>query len=275
MPIAKALGVNIKTIQKWKHRENTKDLPRPKVATALLPSVTQSITDLCRNQWTMSTRKIAKILNASDGFASGWLHISRSSVLNFLHPTDWDKIAYKPIVKPLLSEKNTTDRIRFCNMVTAAGYTTHDAIAGRLLDHLVFSDESVVELFPKPNSQNTRIRTSNPGSRTPIQLPKHGLKIMVAGALCANGLSELHIVEKGATVTGEYYRSRILPTYMDLVKIDYQNSNRPQDSIPLFEHPYMVTFMQDGAPAHTALATLSVLGRQFQETWSKNIWPGN
>lgn len=36
------------------------------------------------------------------------------------------------------------------------------------------------------------------------------------------------------------------------------------------------TFMQDGAPAHSAKDTLCLIDRHFgEEAWVKNIWPGN
>ena len=52
-----------------------------------------------------------------------------------------------------------------------------------------FTDESPIEL--KINSQNRRIRTSDPTSIKPEMRPKFPIKIMAAGEICRYGKTEL------------------------------------------------------------------------------------
>lgn len=146
-------------------------------------------------------------------------------------------------------------------MISNEHYCDGTPLSRWLLDHVLFTDESFVELYPKPNSQNMRIRTSNPEAISPVLRPKFGLKIMVAGGLCANGLTELHIVDAGATVTSAYYKDRILPVYFSAISNSLNTTEEAEQRMVLFDDPAAVVFMQDGAPAHTANATLSLLWR--------------
>jgi transposase len=273
--IAALLKVNIKTVIKWKQRDDVTDLPRPRPSPVLTPSTKAAITSHCKDIWGASTRQVARILNASPEFVTTGLTISKSSVSSFVRSTDWGRIAYRVQTKPLLSSKNIADRLTFCQMVIRKNYcdgTPHSRI---LLDHLLFTDESFVELYPKPNSQNMRIRTAKPEAISPVFKPKHGLKIMVTGGLCANGLTELHIVDSGATVTAAYYRERILPVYYAAITRSSDVQDDGTQRRQLFENPTKVVFMQDGAPAHTANATLISLRERFNGIWSKGVWPGN
>jgi transposase len=173
----------------------------------------------------------------------------------------------------MLSDKNVRDRISFAMKAVDDGFCSNDQGAKTQLDRRLFTDESIIELYPKPNAQNTRIRTFREELRVPIQIPKHGISIMVAGGLSANGLSGLHICDAKTTVTGDYYRRRILPEYF--LAATRTGNAEAIDKRRLFPTPATVIFMQDGAPAHTARLTLNLLGQHFRTVWSKNIWPGN
>jgi len=273
--ISRLCSSNIKTVRKWKHRPNMEDLPRNKEPTVLTLAVKNAITELCRDQWGMSTRKIARIISAREGPANETPKISKSAVSTYLRSTDWGRVAYRQQTKPLLSAKNITDRLSFCNHVIAKHYCENTEHAKHLLGLVLFTDESIVELYPKPNPQNMRIRTSNPAMRTPIGVPKNSLKIMVAGGLSANGLTELHVVDSGATVTAKYYQEQILPFYFATQPIIRQESTPTQAQRTLFDGSSDVVFMQDGAPAHTAKTTLAILHGRFANVWSKGLWPGN
>jgi hypothetical protein len=67
---------------------------------------------------------------------------------------------------------NIEDRLRFCAHVQEAGYMRKDDTDHFLLENILFIDESTIELFPSPNNQNVRIRTSDPSTIEAIQLPK-------------------------------------------------------------------------------------------------------
>jgi transposase len=173
----------------------------------------------------------------------------------------------------MLTNKNIADRLDFCDHIFNNSYCDFSAQSIFLLNHILFTDESIIELHPKPNKQNVRIRTMNPASRPVLQIPKHGLKVMVAGGICGNGLTQLHVVEAGSTVNGRYYREKILPVYFE-AKTRVSDSEEV-DKRALFEEPDSVVFVQDGAPAHTANETLTLLNRNFSSVWSKGLWPGN
>src|SRR5687767_13408260 len=49
----------------------------------------------------------------------------------------------------------------------------------------------------------------------PFLKPKNGVKLMLASVCCSIGVSELHVIEQGPTVTGKYYREPILPIYFE------------------------------------------------------------
>jgi transposase len=249
--IASMLKVNIKTVKLWNSRDTTKELKRYRRPTVLTANNKIKIETLCRDKWGVSTRKITKMLNVPNNSSMHTTSISRTSVIKYLHSTDWGRTAYRPIIKPMLSAKNIADRLDFCHRIRELHYLDADHFAEAKLNQLLFTDESIVELYPKPNSQNTRIRTSDPDHRGVVSIPKHGLKIMIAGGLCARGLSKLHILDHGATVNGEYYRNQILPIYFETLESGHH-----------FEEPSNVVFMQDGAPAHTARATISLLSEK-------------
>ena len=67
------------------------------------------------------------------------------------------------------------------------------------------------------------------------------------------------MVDKDKTVNGEYYRRNILPIFATKNKAIFQK----QESVIL---------MEDGAPAHTAKATMSAITNMFPAVWRD--WPG-
>lgn len=174
--IASVTGANIKTVEKWKNREKIEDKKRQRQPTVLVPEVKEAITAMCRDRWGMSTRKIAKTLNASDEFTIASIKISKSCVTKYLLSTDWGRVAYRVQTKPLLTQRNIADRLAFCNKVVDGQYCAMTPYSDHLIEHILFTDESIVELYPKPNRQNLRIRTSNPDDRAPINIPKTASK---------------------------------------------------------------------------------------------------
>jgi hypothetical protein len=270
--ISRLIKVNSKTVSKWRHRGNNEDMPRSGAPPILSSVAKDHITELCQDIWSASTRKIEKIM-ACDAAESDSMAPSRSTIARFIRSTDWGRVSYKMLARPMLSPKNVLDRLRFCSELMAMGYCERTRQGALLRNNILFTDESFVELYPKPNAQNMRIRTNSPDQRTPMNIPKHGLKIMVAGGMTGSGLTKLHVVDVGATVTGEYYRNRILPVFLEASRREI-TASCPQDSLLFTSHDKAV-FMQDGAPAHTAKTTLDLLRQRFPTMWSKGRWPGN
>jgi len=270
--IAALLDINIKTVIKWRNRSSTSDLSRDKSSLVLTPEAKDEIASLCRDQWGMSTRKLTKFINQC-GIVGADRTVSRRTVQRHVRSTDWGRVAYRVQIKPLLSGKNIRDRQAFCQKMISEGYCGGTSLSEQLLGNILFTDESIIELYPKPNRQNMRVRTSDPTALQPLMIPKNGLKIMVAGGISANGITQLVIVDQNATVDGEYYRTRILPSYFSDISrpsgCDLINQRR------MFTDARSVVFMQDGAPAHTANATMAMLAEHFTTVWSRNVWPGN
>ena len=114
-----------------------------------------------------------------------------------------------------MSKKNIEDRLKFIDFVKNEGYVSQGRIGEQLRNNMLWTDESPIELKPKPNSQTYRIRTDNKGNVPRVNVPKFGVKILVAGGMTAQGVTELHIVKDGNTVDGNYYRTKILPIYLN------------------------------------------------------------
>ncbi|KAJ4435324.1 hypothetical protein ANN_17934 [Periplaneta americana] len=175
---------------------------------------------------------------------------------------DWGRRSYVPRIKPMLSEKNISDRIKFCERLLKEGYTEDPPAARILRAHILFTDESLVELHSIPNRQNARIRTADPSSIKPTQVPKFGVKIMVAGGISRYGKTQLVIVNEKKNVNGEYYCTHILPAYSKVLR----------DSTK-FPKQHIAFLMQDGARAHTAKSTLDTIKNSGIKVWTD--WPGN
>ena len=139
--------------------------------------------------------------------------------------------SFKPATKPLLSRKNIKDRIRFCKQFK--NWTADD------WSEVMFSDETIISQFrtfrlhvrrPVKQRFNPRYVTSSVRSSP---------KVMIWGAITANGRAGLHFVPSGKTVDAE--------SYLKIIK----------EKVPPFMAIRNTTvFQQDGAPAHRAKAVM-------------------
>jgi transposase len=239
------------------------DAPRSGRPRVLNEDDKDKIENAMKDKWGVSLRGTVKWLNCLPETVERNIKFTVGTVRNFVKGTEWGKIAYRKRKTFMLSNRNIADRVAFCNGVIASGYCGEDEMGHIKRNNILFTDESWIELFPTPNSQNTRIRTLDASLRTASVIPKHGLKILVAGGMTAHGLTTLHVCNPGVTVNGEYYRSHILPVYLDAI-------NQPN----IFSRPSEATFMQDGAPAHSAVASLSRIREVYRQCWVKGDWPG-
>jgi transposase len=262
--IGRILKVDPNTVRKWIHSKVPTDKPRPGRPRKCSPRTKAHIRRIMKQKLCASTRKCAKILNQSKSYKARSKKISRSTIQNHLKGTTWGRHAYKQPCKPLMSEKNIKDRKKFCDHVENSGYLGKSRLAQELVDHTLWTDESPIELHSKGNSQNVRFYTDEKSKIPPKLLPKFPLKIMVAGGICSQGKTTLHVVEKGATVTGNYYKEKILPVYFGA-----------SEDREMFPAQRKITFMQDGAPAHTTNQNMEILKTKYSRLWSKGVWPGN
>ncbi|KAJ4426722.1 hypothetical protein ANN_26521, partial [Periplaneta americana] len=211
----------------------------------------KSVRDIAR-LLKMSPTTVLKWKNQTDGSVSDAKRSGQPSkvspqtkrkIREWVKDKDWGRRSYVPRIKPMLSEKNISDRIKFCERLLKEGYT-EDAPATRILRaHILFTDELLVELNSIPNRQNARIRTADPSSIKPTQVPKFGVKIMVDGGISRYGKTQLVIVNEKKTDTTKFPKQHI------------------------------AFLMQDGARAHTAKSTLDTIKNSGIKVWTD--WPGN
>ena len=260
--ISRRLGVSRNTVKKWARLEDgtVTDRRRSDRPTKLSPRTKERIASLAKDRIALGIGKLkllaTKKLNFSNNYIERNKKIGATTVRWYVKSTKWGKVAYKENVKPMLSQKNINDRKNFCTRIVEDGFT--DNSRGMIKRyHILFTDESPIELNPKPNKQNRRIRTCDPAKIPEIQVPIFKLKVMVAGGISRYSKTELHIVDNDKTVDGDYYRTKILPGYIETVK-----SGRA------FPYPDRSILMQDGAKARTAEATMRLLHGQNVKVWT-------
>ena len=108
---------------------------------------------------------------------------------------------------------------------------------------------------------------------------------MIWGAMGVNGLSHLHIVPTGKTVTSNYYVDNILQRELKPAVMRTRSNGRidQQRLVPypgcdqrrLVPYPGEVVFMHDGATPHTAAATQNWCTENLPNFIKKDMWPGN
>lgn len=261
--ISRKLGVAYNTVKLWEGRRTVVDKKRSGRPTELSPTSKSQITRNLKEKIGGSVRKTLKKLNESARYQKKGKKISRAAVRNYVKKQKWGKTAYKRPKKQILTQKNIQDRLKFGETVKRTGYLGDDRRAQQKRSHILFTDETWLEVSPTGNRQNQRYYTADPKKIPKILTPKHGLKVMVAGGFCAQGVTKLHMIS-GGTVNAAYYKDKILPLYIKSMK-----------DPTLFPQQQKVTFQQDGAPAHTAKVTTKVLEALPLTVWGKGVWPGN
>jgi len=153
--IMNELNVSRDTVKKWadtqeyRHHYNTK--PKRKLS----PNTRRRITGLMKGRVGASVRKCANRLNQNKEYKNRKKTISYQTVQNYLKTTTWGRIARKLKVKPLLTKKNAEDRLAFALTVQMEWYCDLNRHGEGLRENTLWTDESVIELNPKANRQNT------------------------------------------------------------------------------------------------------------------------
>ena len=261
--VSRKLRVAEGTVQKWtnrktyKHHFNTKHVPK------LSPNTKKKITSRMKDKVGASVRRCAKELNMSLDYKNRSKTISKSSIHSYIKTEEWGKFARKLIAKPLLSELNTKDRLRFAQKVQTDGYCDDSRIGRELRENTLWTDESPVLLHPMPNKQTTRVYTTDK-SLTICPVPKKSIHIMVAGGITSRGKTELYICEPKETINGNVYENKILPIYLKAI-----------DNRDLIRCRKKATLQQDSAPGHNTKSVIKKIEATFQHSWTKGVWPGN
>lgn len=277
LEVAKALGCHPRTVQRYWNKAHTscfKDKPRSGRPRVLSPNSKRFVTSNMKDKWGTSPASCARRLNLSGRYQQRGKTISISTVQRYVTRQPWGKIAYKRPVKPLLTDKNKEDRLKFCDWLEEHGYLRDDHIGRIKRAHILWTDESPVELFPVPNRQNVRMRTADKTKITPAQRPKNGLKIMVAGGMNAYGLTKLYVLPEKATINADFYIKEILPVYKEACQRQNNGSTKIDEAKMFFSDEHIL-LQQDGAPAHTAKKCQNFCMQNFPDFLPKDLWPGN
>ena len=75
---------------------------------------------------------------------------------------------------------------------------------------MLCSDGSLLDLYHPPNRQNDRVQVNSSSDVPVIETVKQPTKKMVWDMISVRGLSDLHIVFCGKTVTSDYYVDEVL-----------------------------------------------------------------
>lgn len=260
--VAKILKVSYNTVVKWSNTTEFKHNYKTQKTKKLTPNTKRSITGHMKDRIGASLRKCTKSLNFSEDYEKRNKTISVTSVQKYMKSTDWGKNALKLKIKPLLTKKNINDCLVFALNVQKDGYCDDSRHGIRLRDNVLWTDESPIELNPIPNSQNTRVRTSEEGL-VEYGVPKKSISIMVAGGMTSQGVTQLYVSPIGEKIGGKVYEDNILPIYLNALQDD-----------KLFTCKRLATMQQDSAPGHITKTVIAKIEAKFPNSWTHGIWPG-
>lgn len=262
--IAKILKVSKNTVKKWKNRkiiQNKKGQGRKK---KLSSSDKTAIKKYLYRNFDGSLRKTASILNSAKRNKNAKKTVHFSTIRNYIKTTTWGEKAYKSAVRTLLSEKNIKDRAQFGKIMENEGYLTPGRRGEEKRSHILFTDETWLEINTKSQRKNKYYRTEKRSEVPPTSVPKFSAKVMIAGGICARGVTRLHFVPQGQNVNAKYYREEILPNYFEAL-----------DDMKLFPMRNKRVLMQDGAKPHVEKQNLKTIDDKGIEIIGRSNWPGN
>lgn len=262
--IAKKVHATRKTVYLWMNRAsvyNKKGSGRKKKLSNLDK---KQIKSFLYQNFDASLRKAAVIINSKKRNKNINKTITHQTIENYIKTTNWGKNAYKSPKKQKLSQKNIADRLKFGKTLDKEGYLTNGWRGEQKRDHILFTDETYIEIDTYSQRKNKRYRTENIDDVPPTTVPKYNLKIMVAGGICARGKSKLIFIPQGIKVDSKYYRENILSCYIELC-----------NQSDIFPKKYLCTIMQDSATPHTHSETLLDLKRKNINLLGGQRWPGN
>ena len=136
-----------------------------------------------------------------------------------------------------------------------------------LVNFIWFTDEKLFTVAAPSNSQNDRIYVSAgtrkrdvPANRLLRTRPTFSKSLMVSVGVSALGRTNIHFIEPGVKINGQYYRDVLLM----------------QGLLPdIREITEYFIFQQDSAPAHRARETVALLETETPDFIPPNYWPPN
>ena len=108
----------------------------------------------------------------------------------------------------------------------------------------------------------------------PSKCMKQSAKVMVWGSMTGHGLSKLHMLPTGQTLTSEYYINQILKKEVKPFTSRRQVTGDPIER-KLCCSKKKMTFVQEGVPAHPSKATQTWCQKNLPNFITKDGWPAN
>lgn len=260
--VAQTLGVSVSTMKIWMARDRQGQSLRNRTGRGrktVLTRVAKIVLAKAALKRRQSTRKLAKKLTAKGH------PVSKTTVHSYLTKCLHLK-PLKPRRQPKLTEAQKLKRLAFAR--ERISWTIEE------WRRVLFSDESPFELCHPPNRQNDRVWAHTSKEVPATETVKHPRKVMVWAMMSYRGLSELHIIPRGQTVTAEYYVEEVLKQTASSA-MERTTQNGPPTSVKLLPRMSEAIFQQDGAPAHNAARTQEWCRGNLPGFWKKGVWPGN
>ena len=167
--------------------------------------------------------------------------------------------------KPLLTAKQLAARLKFAKQ--------YNNLIAEECDFL-FSDECPKYLFQLPNPKNDIVWGSQESQVPPAYGVKKSSKWIIWGGMTGRGLTGIHFLPQGQTLTADCYINNILEKEVKTV-LHRKNVNEATDKRKLFSSNRHMTFVQDGAPARPAKATQAWCKKNLPNFIEKTCWPPN
>ena len=260
--VSKYLHKSQRLVRKWRQRRDEQtglaDKRRTGRPTKVRGGVKKTIESI-KYKRGRSTRKLSKELNNSCH------NISHVTVFNYIRKVKKWK-SFKRPRNQLLTKAQRSKRLAFAK--------EHKHLSAQDWENYIFSDESTKYLFHVPNRKNDTVWGSQSDNVPDVSCVKSSSKVMIWGAMGVNGLSHLHIVPTGKTVTSNYYVDNILQRELKPALMRTRSIGRI-DQRRLVPYPGQAVFMHDGATPHTAAATQNWCTENLPNFIKKDMWPGN
>jgi transposase len=180
---------------------------------------------------------------------------------------DLGLVPLKKIKSHGLSPADVDKRLTRCKRLVR--FFTNDIIA-----RTFFSDEKIFKLQQWYNPQNDRIYVEEGTKKSEIEdgrllverkkFPRH---VMISAAVSKLGKTQIHFIDQGIRIDGEYYRNKLLKNMIP------EMNALANGKFVAAKGEYV--FMQDGARAHTAGESLQYLRENVPQLLEPEMWPPN
>ena len=182
--IANLLKKTERWVNKWSKRKSFEDKPRSG-RPSVLTNRARNVIEKAKYKRNNSSRKIAKNLQRQN------INVSNSTVWRYMTNKGWKAFKRKKI--PLLSEKQR----RACLTFTKK----YSKLPAEDWEDFLFTNECLKYLFQYPNPKHDIVWGSQECDVPPAYQVKQSAKVMVWGGMTGRGLTRLHILPSGQTLT--------------------------------------------------------------------------